>query len=145
MIQVAVIVDEMRTSTGKGRGAAKAGTKVRHRAAVAVDKFNLVLAMSSGEGAFIGKKFAGKMVHLANRIREEGYDVKQAEQAVRQSIQRLFPDEPLDKATWDDFDRLGFKKRKDDSSGDLEIYEKLKQAGFAETDESDGGDDDNAV
>lgn len=142
MITIATIADETKISTGRGRGRqGTQGESVRHRAAVAVDKFNIILAMANGEGNFIGKKFLGSMVHLARMIESEGYDLAKAEAAVRAGLQIVFPEQNVSKMTWADFDKkLGFNKRTKDSTGCLAIYEELKKAGLAEAEESSESD-----
>jgi hypothetical protein len=131
VITIATLSDEMI----EGQRRAK-GRKIRKIVAICVDNYNIMVADGSDPEKLVGRGFVGKLAHLPNCLKDYGFD--DVDFARKQLIQffEQFTGSSVDDLTWKQMD-VQFKvpKRRNDSSGILELYDVLKQRGWTEAGE----------
>lgn len=123
MITLATLQDEM--VEGQRRAA---GKMIRKIVIIGLDNYNIVIAEGSDPENPVGKKFFGRLTHLADGLAEYGLDVEYA----RKQILAFFKEQ--DDLTWAEIDeKFHVGKRCNDSSGKLQLYVDLQAKDGAET------------
>lgn len=124
MITLATLQDEM----VEGQRSA-AGKMLRKIVIIGLDAYNISIAEGSNPANAVGKKFFGKLTHLADGLAEYGLDAEYA----RKQMLAFFKEQ--DDLTWAEIDeKFHVGKRCNDSTGKLQLYADLyKKDECAET------------
>ena len=138
MITIATLADEM----VEGQRRAK-GRKIRKIVAVCVDNFNILVADGSDPDSLFGRKFVGKLAHLAHCLKDYGFeDVDYARKKLIEFFEK-FSGVALGDLSWEELDKkFSVPKRRSDASGILELYDALRAKGCGDSDESETGEND---
>jgi len=127
MVIVSVLKDEVREGQRKAKG-----REVHAQTVLGVDNYNLIIGFRTGKSPIVGKAFFGKLEALSTRLEEFGVDPKEARGMIQRDLCKIFGRKFDNDLTFEQLDGI-FKlsKLRDDSSGILSIYNKLKSAGLA--------------
>lgn len=121
MIPLVTLADEELT-VSRGR---YAGRKTRQRTVIAVDKYNITIAV--GGDTLLGKKFVGRLEHLPGCLEELGLDEEDARKKTIDFFREFKGAEISDDITWIELDKeFQVAKRTEKSDGVLDLYHQLK-------------------
>lgn len=126
MVIVSVLKDELREGKRKAKG-----REVHAQTVFGVDNYNLVIGFRIGNSPIVGKAFFGKLETLGKRLPEFEIDPDEARGIIQRDLCKIFGRKFDNDLTFEGIGSI-FKlsKLRDDSSGILSIYGKLKAAGL---------------
>lgn len=103
-----------------------AGTTIRHRVGIGVDRFNTMLCETTAD-AFQGRCFSPRFAWLATHFEEFEVDAEFARQQLRDALRHIFGLELADDVTFAQLDEIVHPgKSAGDSSGEIDLYRRLK-------------------
>ncbi len=115
-----------------------AGRMIRQRIVLAVDKYNVLVAFSTGTNPLTGKQFYANLTQLSRHLEEEfGLDIEECLEATQKAFERL-GGESMSGKSWTEIDKaFNVGQRTKDSTGNLELWHRLKEAGWADDSEAE--------
>lgn len=131
MIEVCTLSNEEHTVT-RGRSVGQTTTRT---IALAVDKFNILIAERTGDGQLVGKKFSHSLAHFVNYVADN--NLSDIHVPFGQGLSQLLNIPCSPTASLQEIERLfDVNKRADDASGELLLYRRLKEVcGDADSDD----------
>lgn len=113
------------------------GKKIRQVVVLAVDRFNIVLATSSGESPVTGRRYFAKLDHFRKYLPEYQLDDAECLKRINEVFAR-FSGEQVSGLSWQELDkRFAVPARLSNSSGVLAFYEALKEKGWKDVDKAE--------
>lgn len=131
-----IIICTLKEMVVEGKKKAK-GRKLRLKYLLAFDRYNVVYAIQRGS-VLIGEKYYPNIEFLASYLIKQGYDPKELRSTINKGFNDIFSTN-FKPRTFKDIDKtFNVSERRQDSSGILTIYDRLKKVvGDNNNDEND--------